>query len=144
MVREGTRKLTQRGEPPMAVLAECVMIVRVAPRRPPKPRGGVASAQTVVERSPPESRLASGLLQGAMDAKVAGPSADVSLKLLESRVREPCPGSSKRLFLDEDGASKDEGDNCPAVPVENSPKNGLNVRAGGKRPWMGGFANADS
>ena len=79
-----------------------------------------------------------------MDAKGAGPSTDVSLKLLEGRVREPCPGSSKRHFLDEDGASKDEGDNCLAVPVKNSPKNGLSVWAGRNRPWMGGFANADS
>ena len=144
MVREGTRKLTQRGEPPMAVLAESVKIMRVAPRRPPKPRRGVASAQTVVERSPPESGLASGPIQWAMDAIVADPSADVSLKMLESRGREPSPGSSKRLLLDEGGASKDKGDDSPAMPVENSPKNVLSVREGAERPWMGGFSNANS
>jgi hypothetical protein len=144
LVREGTSEISHGGEPPMAALVECVMIVRVAPRPPPKPRGGVASAQTVVERSPPESRLASGPIQGAMDARVADPSADVSLKLLESRGREPSPGSSKRLLLDEGGASKDKGDDSPAMPVENSPKNVLSVRAGAKRPWMGGFSNANS
>ena len=93
----------------------------------------MASARAVVERGP----LKSGLT-------VADPSADVSLKMLESRGREPSPGSSKHLLLDEGGANLDKGDDSPAMPVENSPKNVLSVRAGEKRPWMGGFSNANS
>ena len=143
-MREGTRKLSQGGEPPLAVLAESVMIVMVAPRRPPNPRGGVASAQTVVERSPPESKLASGPIQGAMDARVADPSADVSLKMLESRGREPSPGLSRQFVIDESGANLDKGDNSPTMPVKNSAKNVLSVREEAERPRMGGFSNANS
>jgi len=144
LVREGTRELSHGGEPPMAVLVEFVMIVRVAPRRPLKPRRGVASAQTVVERSPPESGLASGPIQWAMDAIVADPSADVSLKMLESRGREPSPGLSRHLLLDESGANLDKGDDSPTMPVENSAENVLSVREGAERPWMGGFSNTNS
>ena len=60
MMREGTREPSHGKEPPVAALLEYVMIGRVAPRPPPKPKGGEASAQTVVERSPPGTSLANG------------------------------------------------------------------------------------
>ena len=78
-----------------------------------------------------------------MDVILADPSADVSLKMLESRGREPSPGSSKHLLLDEGGANLDKGDDSPAMPVEDSAKNVLSIREEAERPGMGSFSNTN-